>query len=113
VFTLPKRRLGTGTFNRVPGPFGDVADKLDLHRRPEARRCVIDAKGAHHAPAFQQCHADERRDLLDLHPDPLDLREPRIRLHVGHDDGLATRVRIAQRRAKGADRTLSDKRCDT
>ena len=113
LFTLPQRSLGAGALDRVPGPFGDVADQRDLHRRPRAWCRVVGAEGGHQLPAFQQHHSDKRRDLSRLHGDPLRFREPRIRINVVHHHRLAAPVRIAQRRPKAPHRPLSGKRCDT
>jgi hypothetical protein len=74
---------------------------------------VVGTKGGHQVPALQQHHADERLDLSRLQGYSLGFREPRIRIDVAHDNGLATLEGGAQRRRKRPCPFRSGKRCDT
>jgi hypothetical protein len=66
LLLLMERRLGASALDRVPGPFGDVANQRDLWSRPDARLEVIGAEGGDHASAFEQRGPDERCDLPRL-----------------------------------------------
>ena len=106
LFALAQRSLRAGALDRVPGPFGDLSDQRDLCRRPRACGRVVGAEGGHQLPLFQQHHADKRRDLSRPHDDPLGFREPRIRINVAHDHGLAAPEGIAKRRPKARRRLV-------
>ena len=113
LFALPKRGLGAGALDRVPGPFGDVADQRDLDHPPRARRRVVGAEGGHQLAAFQQHHSDEGRDLALAHRDALGS------VNLGSvSTSLTTtvsprRYTSLQRRPKAASRRMSGKRGDT
>ena len=98
-FLFPQCRFGAGALDGVPGPLGDLANELDLSRRPDARRVVIDAERGDHLPVFEPRHADKRRDLPRPERRPVVIAEPLIRLHVVDDDGLAAPESLAQRAA--------------
>ena len=101
LFLLPQRRFGAGAFDGVPGPFGDVANELDLRGRPDARRDVIGAERRDHLSVLEQRHADERRDLPRPERRPVVVAEPRSVSHVVDDDGLAAPERLAHSTLRG------------
>ena len=74
---------------------------------------MIGAEGRDHPSALEQRRPDERRDLPRLHRPPMVVAQPRIRLHVVDDDGLAAPERRAHFLTERDARRISGERRDT
>ncbi len=111
-FLFPKGRFGAAAFDGVPGPVGDLANELDLSRRPHTRRIVIGAERGNQLPVFEQRRADKRRDLPRPERRSLVVAEAPIGLHVGDNDGLPALESLVQRGPHRDSQGLSDERFD-
>ena len=74
---------------------------------------MIGAEGRDHPSALEQRRPDQRRDLPRLHGRPVAVAQPRIRLNVVDDDGLAAPERRAHFLAQRDARRRSGERRDT
>ena len=94
-FLFAECRFGAGALDGIPGPFGDLANELDVARRPHAWSVVRGAKCGNHLSVFETRDADQRRDLPRPERRSVVVAEPLIRLHVPDHDGLAAPESLA------------------